>query len=238
MSIVSQIKKDLKKYSSIKRANANKVFFKTKKGDYAEGDVFIGVSRPDIQKIAKIYKDLLSVDVKKLLRSKIHEERLLALVIWVEQFKKAKDEKTKEKIYKDYTTSFKYINNWDLVDVSCPYIVGEYLLERNRSNLYKWAKSKCLWTKRIAIVSNWMLIRKNDLNDVFKISEILLNEEHDLLHKAVGWMLREAGKKDQKQLEKFLKKHLEVMPRTMLRYAIEKFDTKKRKKYLSGEIIK
>ena len=206
------IQRKLKKFASPKVAKQSQHYFKTKKGDYGHGDIFIGVKAADLRLLAKGNTDLSLQDTKKLIQSKIHEERALGLRILVYRYKKSKDEAEKAKIYKFYITQFKHINNWDLVDCSCPYIVGPYLMERDRKVLYKWARSKHLWTRRIAIVTNWWLIRNGDLKEVFKISKILLNDKHDLIHKAVGWMLREAGKKDIAKLEAFLRKHYTKIP--------------------------
>jgi len=211
-------------------------FFKTSKGEYGYGDVFLGVRTPQIRLIAKKYIDISTADMKMIIKSKYHEERLLGLIILVNKYSKAKDEKVRNQLYKIYVSSFKYVNNWDLVDVTCPHVIGKHLMNKERSILYSWAKSNDLWTKRIAIVSTHWFIRKNDLDDTFKIAEILLNDEHDLIHKAVGWMLREAGKRDLEKEEIFLKKHYKNMPRTMLRYSIEKFPEPKRQKYLKGTI--
>ena len=211
-------------------------FFKTSKGEYGYGDVFLGVRTPQIRLIAKKYIGISTPDMKTLIKSKYHEERLLGLIILVNKYSKAKDEKVKNQLYKIYVSSFKYVNNWDLVDVTCPHVIGKHLMDKERSILYSWARSEDLWTKRIAIVSTHWFIRKNDLDDTFKIAEILLNDEHDLIHKAVGWMLREAGKRDLEKEEIFLKKHYKNMPRTMLRYSIEKFPEPKRQKYLKGTI--
>ena len=211
-------------------------FFKTSKGEYGYGDVFLGVRTPQIRLIAKKYIDISTTDMKTIIKSKYHEERLLGLIILVNKYSKAKDEKVRNQLYKIYVSSFKYVNNWDLVDVTCPHVIGKHLMNKERSILYSWAKSNDLWTKRIAIVSTHWFIRKNDLDDTFKIAEILLNDEHDLIHKAVGWMLREAGKRDLEKEEIFLKKHYKNMPRTMLRYSIEKFPEPKRQKYLKGTI--
>jgi len=230
------IHKELAKLADPKVAERSRSFFKTNKGEYGYGDIFIGIKMPVLRELAKKYVDLSFTDIKKLIKSKIHEERLVALLILVYKFKKTKDESEKDKIYEVYTKHFKYINNWDLVDVTCPHIIGPYLMDKDRKVLYEWAKSDHLWTKRIAMVTNWWFIRKGDLGDVFKISKILLKDEHDLIHKAVGWMLREAGKKDLKALEAFLKKHYQTMPRTMLRYSIEKFPETRRKRYLKGTI--
>ena len=211
-------------------------FFKTAKGEYGYGDSFLGVRAPKIRLIAKKHIDISTTDMKTLIKSKYHEERLLGLIILVNKYSKAKDEEVRNQLYKIYVSSFKYVNNWDLVDVTCSHVIGKHLKDKDRSILYTWAKSEDLWTKRIAIISTHFFIRKNDLQDTFKIAEILLNDEHDLIHKAVGWMLREAGKRDIKKEEIFLKKHYKTMPRTMLRYSIEKFPEPKRQKYLKGTI--
>ena len=211
-------------------------FFKTDKGEYGHGDLFLGVRAPKIRLIAKKHIDISITDMKTLIQSKYHEERFLGLIILVNKYAKTKDKKNRNQLYKIYVSSFKYINNWNLVDVTCPHVTGKHLIDKDRTILYKWAKSEDLWTKRIAMVSTFSFIRKNDLEDTFKIAEILLHDEHDLIHKAVGWMLREAGKRDLKREETFLKKYYKTMPRTMLRYAIEKFPETKRQKYLKGTI--
>jgi len=211
-------------------------FFKTSKGEYGYGDIFLGVRAPQIRLIAKKHIDISIADMKTLIQSKYHEERFLGLIIMVNKYARTKDKKDINQLYKIYISSFKYINNWDLVDVTCPHVVGKHLIDKDRKILYKWAKSEDLWTKRIAMVSTFSFIRKNDLDDTFKIAEILLQDKHDLIHKAVGWMLREAGKRDIKKEEAFLKKHYKTMPRTMLRYSIEKFPENKRQKYLKGTI--
>ena len=211
-------------------------FFKTAKGEYGYGDSFLGVRAPKIRLIAKKHIDISTTDMKTLIKSKYHEERLLGLIILVNKYSKAKDEEVRNQLYKIYVSSFKYVNNWDLVDVTCSHVIGKHLMDKDRSILYTWAKSEDLWTKRIAIVSTHCFIRKNELQDTFKIAKILLNDEHDLIHKAVGWMLREAGKRDLEKEEIFLKKYYNIMPRTMLRYAIERFPEPKRQKYLRGII--
>jgi len=226
------LKKDVKKLASPKKAEVNRWFFKTGKGEYGEGDMFVGLTMPDMRKVAKKYLHLSLREVENLLHSKIHEHRMIALVIWTYQFEKA-DDKTKEKIYKTYLKNTKWINNWDLVDVTTPRIVGMYLLDKDKSILYKLAKSSDLWEKRIAILATFAFINKgNESKDTLKISEILLNDKHDLIHKAVGWMLREVGKRNQSVEEKFLRKYYKKMPRTMLRYAIERFSDSKRKFYM------
>ena len=211
-------------------------FFKTGKGEYGYGDIFLGVRAPKIRLIAKKHIDISIVDMKTLIKSKYHEERFLGLIILVNKYSKTRDNEIRNQLYKIYVSSFKYINSWDLVDVTCSHVIGKHLIDKDRSILYTWAKSEDLWTKRIAIVSTHCFIRKNDLQDTFKIADILLNDNHDLIHKAVGWMLREAGKRDLEKEEIFLKKHYNTMPRTMLRYAIERFPEAKRQGYLKGTI--
>jgi len=233
--MLSQLKQDLQKLADPERAKNLSWFFKTGKGEYGEGDIFIGITVPQQRTIAKKYAHLSDVDLKKLLQSKIHEHRLVALLILVEQYQKSKDEKTKKNIVDFYLANTTYITNWDLVDLSSHKIVGDYLLNKpakDRKILYQLAKSKNLWEKRIAIISTFTFINNKQFTDSLKLAEILLNDKHDLIHKAVGWMLREIGKKNQKVEEKFLQKYYKVMPRTMLRYSIEKFAEKKRKYYL------
>lgn len=242
---IEDLKKQLRLFANVEKATILQRFFKTGKGQYGEGDIFLGVVVPDTRKVAKKFVDLSLPAVKELLYSKFHEERLCALLLLVEKFKKT-DEKERKNIFDFYIKNAKQANNWDLVDLSAPKIVGEYLLDKPKDILYKFAISKNLWEKRIAIVSTYTFIKNKKLNDTFKIAEILMNDKHDLIHKAVGWMLREAGKVSMKDEEKFLQKHLpqsnkqsiltgrvKIMPRTMLRYAIEKFPEDKRKWYLS-----
>jgi len=207
-------------------------FFKCGPGEYGAGDKFLGITVPEQRKIVKKYYQIIEIkELEKLLQSEFHEARLTALLALVEKFGEA-DEKNKQQIYKTYLKNTKYINNWDLVDLSAPRIVGGYLLNKDRKILYRLAKSKNLWEKRIAVLATFMFIREGDFADAIKIAKILLNDKHDLIHKAVGWMLREIGKRNLKAEEKFLQKHCQKMPRTMLRYAIEKFPERKRKKYL------
>lgn len=229
----TKIDQDLQSLANPQKAKILQGFFKTGPGQYGEGDIFLGIIVPEQRKVAKKHIDLSLPEIQNLLDSKIHEYRLTALFILVDKYKKA-DHNGKKEIVNFYlkNASENNINNWDLVDLSAPNIVGDFLLDNDRKILYNLAKSKDLWEKRIAILSTFAFIRKGDFSDTLKISEILLNDKHDLIHKAVGWMLREVGKKDQKVLEEFLDKHCRVMPRTMLRYAIEKFDEEKRKTYL------
>lgn len=209
-------------------------FFKTGKGQYGEGDIFLGVMVPGQRRIAKKYAALSLKDIRKLLASKVHEHRLVALIILVNQYKKG-DEHDRDKIVDFYLRYSKYINNWDLVDLSAPNIPGEYLLNKDRAVLYRLARSKNLWERRIAIMSTFAFIRKNDFEDALRISALLLHDDHDLIHKAVGWMLREVGKRDFKAEEDFLKEHYRVMPRTMLRYAVERFDQTKKRLFMNGQ---
>lgn len=229
--MLNQLKKDLKKLANPEKAGILQRFFKTGKGEYGEGDLFLGITVPEQRKIAKKYSGLPLKETQKLLSGKIHEHRLTALLILVIKYKKA-DDTDKKRISHFYIKNFKHINNWDLVDLSSEKILGEYLLEKDKSLLYRLAKSKNLWERRIAVITTFAFIRNNRFDDTLKISGLLLNDRHDLIHKAVGWMLREIGKRDQAVEEKFLKKHYRKMPRTMLRYAIEKFDEKKRQFYL------
>jgi len=229
----STVKKEIRAISDKDKAKELQRFFKTKKGEYGEGDKFLGVSVPDVRKIARKYKDLR--EIMPLLRSQYHEERLLALLILVERFSKG-DRNIQKIVFEFYLKNTKFVNNWDLVDLTAHKIVGTYLIEKDKKILYDLAKSNNLWEKRIAIISCFAFIHKNDFKDAIKIAEILLHDEHDLIHKAVGWVLREVGKKDLVVEEKFLHRHYKNMPRTMLRYSIEKFPEKKRLAYLKGLI--
>ncbi len=212
-------------------------FFKTAPGQYGHGDIFLGLTVPQQRKIAKQYLHLTLSELQSILQTNIHEQRLTSLIILTEQYKRATKENNpsqQKAIYTLYLNNTKYINNWDLVDVTAPQIVGNYLLDKDRNILYQLAKSSHLWEKRISIVSTFTFIRNHQFHDTLVISKLLLNDHHDLIHKAVGWMLREVGKKDQSILEQFLKQHLNQLPRTTLRYAIEKFPEQKRKEYLNG----
>jgi len=227
MTIIS----DLNALKNPKQAKLLQGFFKTGRGQYGEGDIFLGLTMPQQRKIAKKYRNVSLSEVTKVLKSKIHEHRSTALIILVEKFKKA-SEKEKSKIVKVYIKNRKYVNNWDLVDISAPKILGTYLFDKKTKILYTLAKSKSLWDRRIAMISTAYFISQNDFSDALQIAEILVNDKHDLIHKAVGWMLREIGKRDMDVEETFLKKHYRTMPRTMLRYAIEKFPKEKRKFYM------
>ena len=227
----SNVVSDLKKISSVAKAKTSSWFFKTGKGEYGEGDKFIGVSVPNQRLIAKKYLDLSHSEIKKLLESKIHENRFTALEILAMSFRKS-DSKNKAKIAKFYFKNKKYVNNWDLVDTSASYILGEYLSDKDRSILYKLAKSKVLWDRRIAVVATHSFIKKGDFVDIIELSKYLMNDKEDLMHKAVGWMLREVGKKDRKTLIDYLNVNSKLMPRTALRYSIEHFSPTERKKFM------
>ncbi len=232
---VSAIAGKLRKLADPERAEIHRRFFKTGRGEYGEGDRFLGIRVPVIRKLAGEFRGLALTDAGKLLRSGWHEERLFALLTLVDSFKRNNEEVRKD-IYDLYMNSTRWINNWDLVDLSAPHIPGAWLCGRSRNPLHEFAESGDLWKKRIAIVSTHHFIRMNDFTDTLAISEKLLHDDHDLIHKAVGWMLREVGKRDPETEEKFLKTHYRNMPRTMLRYSIEKFPEEKRRKYLKGEI--
>jgi len=241
--VIAQNKSDLiselKKYKNKEKEAFYPKFFKTGKGEYGEKDIFLGVSVPNSRKVAIKFQNINLNEIKKLIHNEIHEVRLCALLILTEKYEKEKQKQNiqnQKKIFEFYLENLKGVNNWDLVDTSSYKIIGEYLKEKStkeREILYKFAKSNDLWKKRIAIISTFAFIKNNDFEDTIKISEILLNDKHDLIHKAVGWMLREMGKKDIKSLEIFLEKHARKMPRTALRYSIEKFEEKKRKYYLN-----
>ncbi|QQG47370.1 MAG: DNA alkylation repair protein [Candidatus Woesebacteria bacterium] len=235
MSKLTEIRAEIKGSADPKRAKALMRFFKTGVGQYGEGDKFLGITLPTTRAIVKKYKDLSLPDTQKFLKSKWHEERMIALLILLEKFQKA-DSKLQKTIFEIYLNNTKYINNWDLVDVTCRDIVGAYLDKKDRKILYKLATSKSLWERRISIISTFYYIAQSDFNDTLKISKILLSDKHDLIHKAVGWVLREVGKKDITLLKKFLKENYENIPRTALRYSIERFPDLERKKYLKGEI--
>lgn len=233
-TMILKIRKDLKSYSSLERAKVSAQFFKTGKGEYGEGDRFLGVRVPDVRSVAK--KHYGSFDEKTLqtfLRSPMHEERLLALLVLVILFQKSTG-KDREKVVNAYLKALKKgcVNNWDLVDLTADKILGVYLLDKDKSLLRKLSKSKSLWERRVAIVCTYEFIRNHEFTETFKLVETLIHDKEDLMHKACGWMLREVGKRDQKLLERFLTKHIKNLPRTSLRYAIERFPERKRKAFL------
>lgn len=232
--MIKNIKEEFRKLSNPEHAKRLQKYFKTGKGEYGEGDIFLGLRVPAVRKIAKKYSNLPIIDATKFLKSRFHEERLFALFVLVELFRK-KFEEDRGKIYNLYLKNTDYINNWDLVDVSAPRIVGAYLFARNKNPIYSLAESKNIWKRRIAIMATSYFISNNEFINTLKIAEKLLKDKEDLIHKAVGWMLREVGKRDPILEEEFLKKHCKEMPRTMLRYAIEKFPEEKRKNYLRSK---
>jgi 3-methyladenine DNA glycosylase AlkD len=223
---------EVKSLKNPEKIKVYKRFFKTGKGEYAEGDVFLGLITAQSREVVKKYRELIDLaDVQKLLDSKTHEHRSIALGILKHKFAKATAPE-QESIVKLYLKNTHNINNWDLVDCSAPHILGAYLIERDRTILYKLANSDLLWERRIAMLATFAFIRNNDFEDTLKIAEILVEDTHDLIHKAVGWLLREVGKRDLKTEEKFLKRHYKTMPRIMLRYAIERFDPDLRDFYM------
>ena len=225
---------ELKENSSPQRAEYTKRFFKTGKGEYGERDVFIGLTMGKQREIAKKYQNISLSNIRKLLGSQIHEHRMVAGIILVDKFK-AGDENLKQEIFNLYLKNAKKFNNWDLVDVTCSNIVGEFLIDKNKKVLYDLAKSKNLWEQRISVVSTHALIKKGNFGDALKIFESLLGHKHDLIHKAIGWMLRELGKINHEVLLDFLDSNYKKLPRTTLRYAIERFPEEKRKELLKGK---
>jgi len=226
----SNLKKELAAAADPERASNSAWFFKTAKGQYGHGDRFIGLTVPTIRRIAHLYTHLPLTDIAKLLASPIHEYRFAALEILVAQYEREKS----KAIFDFYLKHTKFVNNWDLVDTSAPYIVGEHLLTRPRRILYRLAKSTNLWERRMAIVSTFAFIKAGEIDDTFAIAELLLKDDHDLIHKAVGWALREAGKQSKPELLRFLTANYAKLPRTTLRYAIERFPAAERKRLLAG----
>lgn len=230
-----QLKQSVKAHSNKELGIFLQRFFKTGKGEYGEGDIFAGLKVPVSRKIANQFKDLTFTDLQKIIKSKIHEERLITLFILVARYKKA-GEKERKKIFNFYLKNIKYVNNWDLVDLSAEKIIGAYLIDKDKKLLFELAESENIWKRRIAIMSTFHFIKAHQFAATLKISEVLLKDKHDLIHKAVGWMLREIGKRDIQAEEIFIQKYYNIMPRTMLRYAIEKFPEKKRLDYLRGRV--
>jgi 3-methyladenine DNA glycosylase AlkD len=230
---IYKIKQDLRKNSSKEKAKILQRFFKTAPGEYGYGDVFIGCNVPSVRRVAKKYKKIDLNLLIKLLTSHIHEERLLALIILVLKFEEAKAEAGRKKIYEFYLKNTRYVNNWDLVDLTAPNIVGKFLVNSDKKTLYDLVKSDSLWERRISIIATLNFIRNNSFNDTLKITKLLLSDREDLIHKACGWMLREVAKRKKALVVDFLSKHHKNMPRVMLRYAIERFPDKERKGYLS-----
>lgn len=231
MTPLTQLITELENLGDLEKKKNLQRYFKTGKGEYGEGDIFLGIYVGDQRKIARKYRHLSLIKVEELLQSKIHEHRLVALLILVEQFSKGDEGKRKE-IVELYLKNTQWINNWDLVDLSAHKILGEYYWDKPKNVLYELAESENLWEKRISIISTFTFIHKESYEESLKIAEMLVNDDHDLIHKGVGWMLREIGKRDQAKEEEFLMKHYKTMPRTMLRYSIEKFDKEKKLFYM------
>jgi len=228
----NEISNRLKKMGNKEDARFLQGFFKTGPGQYGEGDIFLGVRVPAVRKLAGEYNDLSLKETLSLLKSPYHEVRLFALISLVNTFATT-DESTQKKTYDLYLANTSHINNWDLVDISAPNIVGAYLFTKSRKPLYQLAKSESLWERRIAVLATFHFIKNNQFEDSIRIAEVLLHDKEDLIHKAVGWMLREVGKRNSESAEKFLRKYCREMPRTMLRYAIEKFTPERRKMFLN-----
>ncbi len=233
--MLTQLQKDLNILKNPDRAKILARFFKTGKNEYGYGDKFLGITVPSLRNIAKNYINLTLQETQKLLSSKFHEYRLAALLILVEKFKQASMIQ-RQKIAEFYIKNSKNINNWDLVDLSAPKILGEYLMEQDKSIIYRLAGSGSLWERRIAAISTFQFIKNNRFEDALKIYEMLLHDKHDLIQKAVGWMLREIGKRNPDIELDFLNKYYKNMPRTMLRYAIERLDNGKKNFYM-GKIV-
>ncbi|KKP80892.1 MAG: hypothetical protein UR81_C0013G0018 [Candidatus Levybacteria bacterium GW2011_GWB1_35_5] len=232
--MLTKLRKDVKKTANSKKASFLQRFFKTGEGEYGFGDIFVGLTVPQSRILAIKYKDLDFIDITTLLKSQIHEERLIALLILVYQYQK--EEMLQRRIYEFYLKNTKYINNWDLVDLSSHKIIGAYLIDKPKDILIKLSKSNNLWEKRISMIATYSFIKNKMFDDALLIAQNLIDDENDLIQKAVGWMLREVGNRDLKTEEQFLKKYYKTMGRTALRYAIEKFPQNLRKKYLLGKI--
>lgn len=230
--MLDSLRRDLKKQSNKNKAESLARYFKTGKGEYGQGDIFLGLTVPQVRQISEKYSKLSYPEIEDLLKSQVHEERLLALMVLVDRFQK--QEMEQRRIYDFYLRHAKLVNNWDLVDLSSDKIVGGYLIDKPRDILYKLASSKNIWERRIAILACFSFIRNNDYVDALKLAELLIKDEQDLIQKAVGWMLREVGKKDEKSLKNFLEQFSKEMSRTSLRYAIEKFPQSIREKYLQA----
>ena len=231
----ADIRKELQSMADPDKGAILQRFFKTGPGQYGEGDIFIGVMVPQSRQVAKKFSQLSLGEIRTLLYSGIHEERLVALLILARRYS-ASSSREKEEIVKFYLDNIKQVNNWDLVDLSAPNILGAHLVDRDRRRLlYRFAGSDNVWERRIAIVATHYFIRNGDFSDTLKIAAMLLQDRHDLIHKAAGWMLREVGKRDAAAEEAFLEEHYSAMPRTMLRYAIERLPESKRRRYMKTD---
>ena len=232
---LQSLRRSLKKIADPQRAKHSQQYFKTGKGEYGAGDRFLGITVPAVRALARQYRELPLRDIDSLLHSRWHEERLLALLLWVDRTRRG-DARQRQRIYRKYLRSTRYINNWDLVDSSAGQIVGAYLADKDKGVLFRLARSANLWERRIAVIASGLFIRNGRFTEILKIAALLLHDEHDLIHKAAGWMLREVGKRDRPCLERFLVRHQAGMPRTMLRYAIEHLPVQQRRRYLQGNV--
>lgn len=232
--MLRDLRRQLHAFARPAKAEILRGFFKTGQGEYGEGDRFLGIQVPVLRSLARVGRGATLAQIRALLASPWHEERLLGLLMLVETYRTG-DESTRQRVYDLYLASTDRVNNWDLVDLSAPNIVGTHLLDRSRAPLLRLARSRSLWERRIAIVATHAFIRRGEFDDTLRIADRLLADRHDLIHKAVGWMLREVGKRDRAALESFLTPRCRVMPRTMLRYAIERFPPAVRRRYLQGK---
>lgn len=230
-----EIRRILRRLGKKRQARLLQRYFKTGPGEYAEGDIFLGIRVPQLRKLAREHRDLRLKDVERLLQSPVHEDRMFALMVLVNRFPRA-GRLEQRKIYGLYFRNTQFVNNWDLVDLSAPGIIGRFLARRDKEPIFCLAESSSVWDRRISIMSTFYFIKDGQFSEALRIAGLLLHDEEDLIHKAVGWMLREIGNRDMRVEEKFLKQHCRVMPRTMLRYAIEKFPERKRRKYLAGMV--
>ncbi len=228
-----QVIRALKTYASPKKAQVSQRFFKTGKGEYGEGDVFWGVTMPEVRSVVKRFEGLALGEIRQLIRSRVHEQRMAGLLLLVSRYKETPDH-----TYEEYIKNVRYVNNWDLVDVTCEHVVGAWCVsQKDTRPLVRLARSKNLWERRISIISTFAFLKKGDDKPTYVLADILLFDEEDLMHKAVGWMLREAGKRvDENRLRKYLDRHARTMPRTTLRYAIERLPKTVQKAYLRGDI--
>lgn len=231
----ASVVRDLESFKDPRRALLLARYFKTGKGEYAEGDIFWGLTLPEIRSLIRKYRDLPLAEIRKLLKSPVHEVRLTGFLIMVARFRKG-DAAQKKRIHNLYLSNTKYVNNWDLVDLTAPTIMGSYLQDKPRDILFKMARSGHLWDRRISLLSCFWFIKNDEFTDALRIAEMLLSDTQDLVHKALGWLLREIGKRDISVEEAFLRKYYRRIPRTALRYAIEKFPEEKRQRYLKGTI--
>ena len=223
--------REMRRYASPTRAKHSLRYFKTGPGQYGEGDRFLGLSLPQIRTVSRRFRDLPLKDIDRLLASSWHEARLIALIVLTMQYSRA-DDRTRARLYRLYVSRTDRINNWDLVDVSAHRIVGPYLLERNRAPLYRMARSRLVWDRRIALIATAHFIRQGQFADTLRLATQLHGDTHDLIHKAMGWMLREVGKKDERALRRYLDRHAGALPRTALRYALERLPASVRKRYM------